>query len=50
MKNKPASKKNDAVSVSDNNLSQPKPGKSGILKRFLDWIAKGAAKTKTCPT
>ncbi|MBC2717611.1 MAG: hypothetical protein HF978_20095 [Desulfobacteraceae bacterium] len=48
MKNKPTTKKNDAVSVPDNNLSQPPSEKSGILKRFLEWIAKGAG--KTCPT
>jgi len=50
MKNRPATKKNDVISASDNNLSPPQSEKSGILKRFLDWIAKGAEKTKTCPT
>jgi hypothetical protein len=33
---------------------QKKPGKMCILKRFLDWIAKGAEKSGTdkpfCPT
>jgi len=48
MKNKSTAKKNDAVSASDNNSSQPQPKKFGVLKRFLDWIARGAE--KKCPT
>jgi len=35
-------------------FSQKKPEKSGLLKRFLDWIAKGAVESnisgKSCPT
>ncbi len=50
MKNKPTTKNNDAISAPDNNLSQPQSEKPGVLKRFLDWIAKGAVKTKTCST
>jgi hypothetical protein len=50
MKKKSKTKKNDAVSASDNHLTKPPSEKSGVLKRFLDWIAKGAEKTKTCPT
>jgi len=50
MKNKPTTKNKDTVPVPDENLSRAQPEKSGILKRFLDWIAKGAEKTKTCPT
>jgi len=50
MGNRSIKKNNDAESVSDNNLSQPQSIKSGVLKRFLDWIANGAEKTKTCPT
>ncbi|MBW1845854.1 MAG: hypothetical protein JRJ27_01665 [Deltaproteobacteria bacterium] len=33
---------------------QDKPGKSGIVKRFLNWIAKGVEKPEmggnSCPT
>ncbi|NOY68799.1 MAG: hypothetical protein GXP53_04810 [Deltaproteobacteria bacterium] len=50
MKNKSISKKYDAVLKSDNEPLQPQSRKSGMLKRFLDWIAKGAEKTKTCST
>jgi len=42
------------VAVSEKAPSQNKPEKSGLLKRFLDWIAMGAAKSQlnrtSCPT
>jgi hypothetical protein len=50
MKKKTSTEHNDAVSTSDDKSSQAPLEKSGILKRFLDWIAKGAKKVKTCPT
>jgi hypothetical protein len=45
-----AIKKNDVKSASDTNSSQPHSETSGILKKFLEWISKGAEKTKICPT
>ena len=40
--------------VAKKSFSQVKPEKSGLLKRFFDWIAKGAAESnmggKSCPT
>jgi len=57
---KPESKNgNDAenhnfVSVSKGASSQKGPEKIGLLKRFFDWIAKGADKSHrgraSCPT
>jgi hypothetical protein len=50
MKHKSLMKDREVVSVLDDKSSQSPLEKSGILKRFLDWIAKGAKKVKTCPT
>jgi len=42
------------VSVTKRNSSQKRPNKIGLLKKFLDWIARGAEKSRTgkpfCPT
>ena len=42
------------VSVTKRDSSQKGPKKIGLLKRFLDWIARGAERTDTgktsCPT
>ena len=42
------------VSVKKRDSSQKGPKKIGLLKRFLDWIARGAEKSGTgkpfCPT
>jgi hypothetical protein len=42
------------VAVSEKALSEKEPEKPGFLKRFLDWIAKGAKETNlggtSCPT
>jgi len=42
------------VTVSEKAPSQKEPEKSGLLKRFLDWLIKGAAKSHlngtSCPT
>jgi len=50
MKYSPIIENNDAESASDKNLSQSSSEKSGVVKKILDWVAKGAEKTKTCPT
>lgn len=42
------------VAVSEKAPSQNEPEKPGLLKRFLDWIVRGAAKSHfngtSCPT
>ncbi|MCK5784837.1 MAG: hypothetical protein KAH06_10335 [Desulfobacterales bacterium] len=48
MKNKPTDKKNNAVFESGDKVFPPQSEKPGVLKRFLNWIAKGAE--KVCPT
>jgi hypothetical protein len=48
MKRKSSIKSYDVVSKADDKLSQLRHKKSGVLKRFLDWIARGSK--NTCPT
>jgi hypothetical protein len=47
-------KVHNVVSVLKTIYSQKKPEKPGLLRRFLDWIARGAAEShmgkKSCPT
>jgi hypothetical protein len=42
------------VAVSGKALSQNEPEKTGVLKRFLEWLIRGAAKSHlngtSCPT
>ena len=42
------------VAVSEKAPSQNKPERPGLLKRFLDWLIRGAAKSRlngaSCPT
>jgi len=42
------------VAVSEKAPSQNEPEKSGLLKRFLDWLIRGVAKSHlngtSCPT
>jgi len=42
------------VAVSEKALSEKKPEKPGLSKRFLDWLIRGAAKSHfngtSCPT
>jgi len=44
----------NTVSVTKNTLSKAKTEKSGLLKKFLDWIAKGAKQAnmgaQSCPS
>jgi hypothetical protein len=53
-KNRNNTKVHNVVSVSKTIYSQNKPEKFGLLKRFLDWIAKGACESHmgrtSCPT
>ena len=53
-KNRNNTKNHNIVSVFKKTFSQEKLEKSGLLKRFLDWIAKGAGESKiggtSCPT
>jgi len=35
-------KSHNIVSLSEKTFSQKEPEKFGLLKRFLDWIARGA--------
>jgi len=43
-----------SVPTSEQDFIHEKPEKIGWLRKFLDWISKGAAKSKTdtmdCPT
>jgi len=48
MKKKISRKHNHLIIGSESPLSRPKSKKAGVLKRFLDWIAKGSK--NTCPT
>ena len=52
--NRRETKTHSMVSVSKITFAEEKPGKSGLLKRFLDWIAKGADELHmgrtSCPT
>ena len=54
IKNRNNTKVHNVVSVSKTIYSQKKPKKSGLFKRFLDWIARGAAESNmgktSCPT
>jgi hypothetical protein len=54
IKNRNNTKVHNVVSVSKTIYSQKKHKKSGLLKRFLDWIARGAAEShmgkSSCPT
>jgi hypothetical protein len=54
LKNRNHKKNNSTASVSKKTFSQGKSAKSGLLKRFLDWIAKGASASNmggiSCPT
>jgi len=42
------------AAVSEKALSEKKPERPGLLKRFLDWLIRGAAKSRlngaSCPT
>ncbi len=53
-KNRNNTKVHNVVSVSKTIHSQKKPEKSGLLKRLLDWIARGADESHmgktSCPT
>ena len=53
-KNENNRKNHFTVAVSENVLSDKKPEKTGVLKRFLDWLIRGAAKSHlngtSCPT
>jgi len=53
-KNRNNTKVHNVVLISKTIYSQKKPEKSGPLKRFLDWIARGTEKSGTgkpfCPT
>ena len=46
--------KHDSVPASEQNFIHEQPKKIGRLRKFLDWISKGAAKssigTMDCPT
>jgi hypothetical protein len=48
MKHKSSIKPNKVISGSDKKPSPAQPAKSGVLKRFLAWIAMGSK--NTCPT
>ncbi len=55
MKSKTKNGKNHfAVAVSEKAVSQNEPERPGLLKRFLDWLIRGAAKSNlngtSCPT
>jgi hypothetical protein len=47
-------KNHNTVSVTKQTFSKARPDKSGFLKRFLDWIAKGSKDAnmgaQSCPT
>jgi len=53
-KNRNNTKVHNVVSVSKTIYSQKKPKKSGLFRRLLDWIARGAAESHmgktSCPT
>jgi len=53
-KNQNDAKKHNFVSVSKKTFPPEKLEKPGMLKRFLDWIARGADKSNmgkaSCPT
>jgi len=42
-------KVHNVISVSKTIYSQKKPEKSGLLKRFLAWIARGAVESHGIP-
>ncbi len=54
IKNRNNTKVHNVVSVSKTIYSQKKPEKPGLLRRLLDWIARGAAESHmgktSCPT
>jgi len=53
-KNRNSKKVHNVISVSEPTYSQKKPKKPGLLRRLLDWIARGAAESHmgktSCPT
>jgi hypothetical protein len=54
MKEKIRAEDHNTLPVTKQTFSQAKPEKFGLLKRFLDWIAKGAKDAnmgaQSCPS